>query len=492
MFAQSPPIKNIDFPILKKQLFPSPLGLATSLPEEFSYIPKIEGMVPEKLRGVLYRNGPGLFDRGELRKRNILDGDGMLQAFNFTAEGAHYQNKFIRTKKYVQESVTGKFIYSTWTTQAPGGVLSNLLARKMASQAGVTVFLRNDRLYAFDDGLQAYEIHPTSLDTLSPTRLGLPEDCYTHFAAHSKIDSKTGEWILVGSNQDNLYITIINRKGQFKSQRIVQLPRLVFMHDFFVTAHYIIFNLHPAFYDKTAFLTGFKSFAESLQWRPEEGNLILVVDRRGKKEPFSMKTKASWMWHTLNAYDQDREIVADFIGYDYPDQMLGDKPSFYQIMKGQIQHSRNNGTVRRYMINPSKQTIREITLAEGNYEFPIVNPQHSCYEHRYGYFAKTRQSTDVFWSEICRLDTLTSTSEIYTFPEGRYCAEPIFAPMPNYKYSADNQEEPGWLLTQVYDSHLKHSYLAIFEADNLAVGPAAKIHLSHHVPLSFHGFWHGK
>ena len=400
------------------QPFPSPLGLVTSLTEEFSYNTKIEGMVPETLRGVLYRNGPGLFDRGSLRKRNMLDGDGMIQAFHFGDEGVHYQNRFVRTRKFVEESRANKFIYATWTTQAPGGVLSNLFARKMMSQAGVTVFLRNGKLYAFDDGLQAYELHPESLDTLSPTRLGLPEDCFAQFAAHSRYDPKTGEWILLGGTHDKLYLTTINKKGKLKLQQILNLPRSVFIHDFFVTSHYIILNFHPAFYDKTAVVTGRKSFAESLQWRPEEGNLVMIVDRRGKKEPFSLNTNASWMWHILNAYDQDREIIADFVGYDYPDQMQGKTPSFYQIMKGQIPFSKNNGSIRRYMINLNKQTIRESKLAEGNYEFPVINPHHSCNEHRYGYFAKTRNSREVFWSEISRLDTLTNICpcpQVYLF-----------------------------------------------------------------------------
>jgi len=34
--------------------------------------PEIEGKIPRELRGSLYRNGPGLFDRGGLRKPHLL------------------------------------------------------------------------------------------------------------------------------------------------------------------------------------------------------------------------------------------------------------------------------------------------------------------------------------------------------------------------------------------------------------------------------------
>lgn len=58
-------------------------GLATSLPTEYDYVPRVEGRLPPALQGTLYRNGPGLFDRGGGRKRMLLDGDGMIQAYQF-------------------------------------------------------------------------------------------------------------------------------------------------------------------------------------------------------------------------------------------------------------------------------------------------------------------------------------------------------------------------------------------------------------------------
>jgi all-trans-8'-apo-beta-carotenal 15,15'-oxygenase len=67
-----------------KPLADNPLpfaGLATSLPEEHDYQPRLEGKLPATLHGILYRNGPGLFDRGPFRKRMLLDGEGKNQAY---------------------------------------------------------------------------------------------------------------------------------------------------------------------------------------------------------------------------------------------------------------------------------------------------------------------------------------------------------------------------------------------------------------------------
>src|SRR6266540_2846306 len=117
---------------LRKDIFPKfgdaarpYLGLATSLREEYDYEARVEGRIPSELRGTFYRNGPGLFDRGGLRKRNLLDGDGLVQAFRFHERGVHYRNRFVRTAKFADEEAAGRFIYPSWSTQAPGGFLTN-------------------------------------------------------------------------------------------------------------------------------------------------------------------------------------------------------------------------------------------------------------------------------------------------------------------------------------------------------------------------------
>ena len=71
--------------------------------------PEIEGKIPRELKGSLYRNGPGLFERGGLRKPHLLDGDGLVQRLSFADGTAHYQNAFVRTPKFIAEEKAGTF-----------------------------------------------------------------------------------------------------------------------------------------------------------------------------------------------------------------------------------------------------------------------------------------------------------------------------------------------------------------------------------------------
>src|SRR6516165_12154265 len=102
-------------------------------------VPEIEGRIPQELCGSLYRNGPGLFERGGLRKPHLLDGDGLVQRLSLADGPAHYQNAFVRTPKFVAEEKAGTFHFTTWSMRPSGGLIPSLGGGPAHSQAGVTV-----------------------------------------------------------------------------------------------------------------------------------------------------------------------------------------------------------------------------------------------------------------------------------------------------------------------------------------------------------------
>src|SRR5690606_16163612 len=141
------------------------MGLATSMTNEHDYMPQVEGTLPAGLRGTLYRNGPGRFDLGGHRKRHLLDGDGMIQAFRFEDGRVHYRNRFVQTRKFIKEQAAGRFLLPTWTTRAPGGLRRNA-GNRIQSQAGVTTLVKNGCLYAFDEVGLPWGLNPDTLETL--------------------------------------------------------------------------------------------------------------------------------------------------------------------------------------------------------------------------------------------------------------------------------------------------------------------------------------
>jgi all-trans-8'-apo-beta-carotenal 15,15'-oxygenase len=488
--ATSPPLRKDVFEDFGDSARPY-LGLATSLREEHSYEASIEGRIPAQLRGTLYRNGPGLFDRGGLRKRNLLDGDGMVQSFVFHDSGVHYRNRFVRTKKYLAEQEAGRFIYPSWSTQAPGGFWANFMGLgELTGQAGITVFPWQGGLYAFDECALPYELNCDSLETLGISRLGLP-DGFAIYAAHAKTDPRSGDWLHFGvlyGPSPKLHVTVFEKSGALKMHRALPMPRNVYLHDWFVTEHHLIFILHPVEIAFWPVFLGRKSLAEALSWKPEKGNLIMVLDRNHDTPPLMLESRACFMWHSCNAFEKGSEIVADFIGYQNPDHFVGADPVVSAVMAGRRGEYDYPGSLRRYLIYPAARSIREEVLDEGSYEWPRVNEQHRCGDYRFGYLIKTRPG-DFFWTIVCRVDMRTGGTECYDFGAGSYLTEPVFVPLPGRSYQPEDQMEPGFLLIEVYDSPTKRSYLAVLRAEDVGAGPITLVRLTHHVPFSYHGWW---
>jgi len=266
------------------------------------------------------------------------------------------------------------------------------------------------------------------------------------------------------------------------------MPRNVYMHDWFVSGRHLVFMLHPVEIAFWSVFFGRSSLAESLSWKPERGNLILVLDRDGDRQPIMLETSPCYMWHSINAFNRRGEIVADFIGYENPDHFVGPDPVASAVMTGRKGQYAFPGAVRRYLIDSAAKTIREEMLDPGNYEWPRVNEMHRSQDYRFCYTLKTRPG-DFFWTLICRIDMRTARVENYDFGAGCYLSEPVFVPLPGRSYRPDDVSEPGFLLTEVYDSGNKRSYLAVLRAEDIGSGPVATVHLSHHVPFSYHGWW---
>ena len=232
--------------------------------------PRVEGEIPRELRGSLYRNGPGLFERGDLRKPHLLDGDGLVQRLSFADGGVHYRNAFVRTPKFVAEEKAGTYRFATWSMRRPGGMLANLGGGSIHSQAGVTVYPFHDILYAFDEVSPAYGLDPQTLETVGEQALGDPAREFM-IKAHTKFDPQTGEWLLFGISHGRsmkLHAIIHGADGALKAHHIIASPRQVYIHDFFATREHLIFVLHPMWFAPWRFLSGQASVMNRFHGNP--------------------------------------------------------------------------------------------------------------------------------------------------------------------------------------------------------------------------------
>jgi all-trans-8'-apo-beta-carotenal 15,15'-oxygenase len=461
--------------------------LGTNLPGEFDYVAELEGRLPAGLAGTLYRNGPGMFERDGFRKQHLLDGDGVIQAFDIADSRLRYRSRFVPTPKFQREQAARRFVMPTWTTLAPRW-LDNLPGYPRQSQAGVTVYLHQGELLALDEVGPAFALDADTLASRGPRDL-VPSAPPRTYKAHAKRDGRTGDWTFLGWNgYRNIDLEVIVRAddGTLKLRRQVRAPRNNYLHDFFATDRHVIVNFHPLVLSPLPMLLGWRSFTDSLSWRPELGNVVVVIPKDESAPVRTFEAPATFMWHAFNAYEDGDGIVADFIGYDAPDHFIGERPLLKTLMRGEAGLAQAPGTVRRYRLPRVGTSLREETLLEVGAEFPSVHPAVSGAVHRYGY--GTLAQRDSFTQDGIAVFDLQRpmVEQQFRFGAGFYAGEPIFAPDPQ---ATAGDERGGWLLSLVLDGKAGKSFLAIFDARRVADGPVAKAHLRHHSPLSFHGCW---
>lgn len=470
--------------------------LTEGLTDEVDYAPEVEGKLPDGLSGTLYRNGPGLFERNGFKKKNLLDGDGMIRATSFAAGRVRFRNRFVRTTKYVAEQKAGAFLYPTWTTPAPE-FFANIPCVPSHSQAGITPVIKDGTLYAFDEVGAPWALDAAALNAdreLDPFQ-GQAGSGPASYKAHTKTDGKTGDWILVGQNgrmHPDLHVVVKDRRGHQTRHAVDASPRgSAYFHDFFWANPYVVYHLHPALLSPLPMLAGFSPYADCLHWKPEDGSLFFVVDTSGKRQPMTIEAPASWMWHALNAYLSGNTIVADFVGYEAPDHFLGPEAAFREIMQGRAGVAKAPGTLKRLTLDLDVGRARLETIAAGPFEFPFIPQQRAGQHHRFGYVASQSPHADQGWFHdgLAQIDTQSGKTTAFHFGHGFYVGEPVFVPDPGRPIDPTGDEDAGWLIAEVLDGRRGTTFLAVFGATQIADGPLAKVRLKHHLPFSFHGWW---
>jgi all-trans-8'-apo-beta-carotenal 15,15'-oxygenase len=279
-------------------------------------------------------------------------------------------------------------------------------------------------------------------------------------------------------------------KGQRILHTVVPNPRkrYSYYHDFFWAGRYAVFHLHPAFLSPLPMLLGERPFADSLTWAPDQGGVLVVIDARGERPTFSVDVPAVWMWHSANAYVEGNTLAADFIGYDSPDHFLGPNAALRNIMQGREGVARERGTLRRFTVNLDTRAAQLETVADGHFEFPVVHPARVGRRYRHAYAACGNLETGCFHDGLASIDVQSGASSQFNFGATSCVSEPVFVPDVAGEATQDS-DAAGWLLCDVLDGASGRSFIAIFDAASVSRGPIAKIHLRHHLPISFHGWW---
>ncbi|MEN9217461.1 MAG: carotenoid oxygenase family protein [Gloeomargarita sp. DG_2_bins_126] len=441
----------------------------------------LKGAIPPGLRGTFYRNGPGRLSRGKQRVGHWFDGDGAILAVHFQDGTAQGLLRYVQTEGYQAEERAGRYLFPNYGMTTPGPLWERLFGKNVKNCANTSILPLPDRLLALWEGGAPHRLDRQSLQTLGLDTLGNLAPT-TPYSAHPKRDPKTGEiynfGVSLGRNA-TLHLYVSDANGKIQKRVDLGLDGLPLIHDFVMAGRYLVFLIPPVRLNILPLILNLKSYSEALEWQPDLGTQILIIDRENL-EVIRRGTAPAWFqWHFANGcIINERLLRLQYIRY----QDFATNEYLREVSTG---NPLTNAPGHLWEMELDVQTgelQREAQLTERDCEFPVVPDVQVGHPWRYTYCSMKRAGADVVReidSVIGCYDQHTQTWQEFDCGVGYYCMEPVYV----------SSRDGDYLLNLIFNSHQEQSELWIFPAAQFTDGPCCQLRLPQIVPFGFHGKW---
>jgi carotenoid cleavage dioxygenase len=431
---------------------------------------EVRGALPRELNGTFYRNGPNPAYE-PLGRYHWFDGDGMIHAITLRDGRASYRNRWVASAGLDEERRAGRATFDGLLAMKPTEM------PRFKNTANTNIVWHAGKLLALMEAALPTALAPCSLETLGEWdfggRLG------TAMTAHPKLDPETGEMLFFGYSPFPPYLTyhVADRAGTLVRSEPIDLAWPSMIHDFAITRDHVVFILCPLVFS----FENVPARGGVFSWEPERGTRLGVMPRSGGSADVRwFETDASYVFHPLNAYDDDGRIVLDVARYGRLDFMSP------QSARNPAWADESTARLHRWTIDLAGGGVRSTPLDDVSCEFPRTDERLVGRRHRYGYAAAepNRVSGMPCWSAIRRWDLERGTCETRSLGAGHGAGEPLFVPR-----HATSAEDDGWVIVLDYDPERNASDFHVLDARDIAGEPVATVRLPHRVPYGFHGNW---
>ena len=456
------------------RLNPYLAGNFAPMRSEDDYDLTVKGVIPQELRGALFRIGPNpRFEPRDPERHHWFGGDGMVHGFYLADGKVSYRNRYVRTPKWDLENQHGRALFGSMGD--PGDPLAT---GNEGGVANTNIVCHAGRLMALEEAH-----HPFEMDAATLGSKGYVRAYRGRVTAHPKIDPLSGEmvWFAYGVGEAPLSAGmsygVTAADGAVIRRDEFQAPFSSMVHDFMTTENHVLFPVLPLTGSLERAMRGLPPFA----WEPDKGSHVGVMRRDGDVSSIRwFNAPACYVFHPLNAWEEGDRLYCDVMRYNVaplfpkPDGSPGDKAAARLVRW-------------TFDLAGASDAIKEAPIDDLDGEFPRVDPRVETRKHRHGWYAADPGgSKTVRLNSIAHLDLETGVRQLYELDGGDATSEPVFVPR-----SADAPEGDGWLTAVVYRAGEDRSDLLVFEALDIARGPIAVAQLPRRVPFGFHGNWVG-
>jgi carotenoid cleavage dioxygenase len=321
-----------------------------------------------------------------------------------------------------------------------------------------------------------------------------PPACFgdAAFTAHPKWDETTGElygWVYRDSEP---YVTLhwVQPDGAVRSRELWDAPYATLAHDMWLSEHYVILPFQPFYVDKRRVQQGLPIWG----WDPELPVVVALVPRddpNGEVRWIEAGFDAQYVMHTLSANQAGDALMLDGPIFDRPPFMFEDQ---YGPGADVVRSMFKLATCAfgRWTIDLAGGKLTTEVLDDRPCELPKIDERHYGRPYDWGFLIGGEHTEAEVGRGGMRLDTLvrrnvrTGAEDRYRIASDKHAAvfEATFAPR-----SADAPEGDGYLIVPVCHFGVGTSEFLIFDTDDVASGPVARIELPFQIGWTPHGHW---
>jgi beta,beta-carotene 9',10'-dioxygenase len=499
---------------------------------------KVQGTIPQWLKGSLIRNSPGQYEDGEDQVRHWNDGWAQLHRWHIDGgtNTASHESKMLNTTSLHKANVLKKYTQAGYGTPANPGqrphkepkaesaaekpatsdsTLVGGILDKYAVNPMVNVWKFDNKYMATTDQNLFIEFDPNTLATKGGINHAWdPEDPITKKGllgigtAHGRYDRFTKEhyWLEIDMSMPlrkakyNVWTyqeTNFTGEGPLPARKIlgsITDANTSFVHSFGLTKNYLILIQCPMHYHFLDFVTA-KQVTDAISWDKNLATKFHIMDRHtGALVRTVDSADGAWfVYHVLNAYEEgdgdDANIVIDFskyhndslITYGMYLENLVDRPkqyvpTFEQARLTRCSISLTKGAPECHIV--VDKTFEMATFNWVNYH--MVKPRYSWGASFVDPNTPWHDGSSDFIDQLIKVDSEKSAIVAEWHAPNTYICEPLFVPHPEPK-----SEDDGALIFVAYDATRDKSVLMIL--DGATMKEIARADMNGKLAANFHG-----
>lgn len=440
------------------------------------------GSPPTWLRGTLFRNGPGRWNRGREKVSHWFDGLGLLHALTLAPDGVTYRSRYVRSRDFRQSRQTGRI-------DSPGFACDPCrnLFRKLTSaffvdatdNTNISVVKQGKHYLALTELPVAIEFDPETLKTIRSHSYndGVPDGgttAHPHFSGGQLYN----QVLHYSARPTHRFYTQTELSPRQEFARVA-VKEVSYVHSFGMSASRMVLTCPPFQVAPLTLLLRDRPFIENFRWKPETGTRFHVLPRPGQTEPVrTLKGEPFFTFHHVNSVDtEDGDLLVDLVGYDNADVI--EQLRLAKLARGE---GIDFGRFRRYRVSGRGGWVERERLSRHALELPSIPYRtHNSQPYRYVYGISAEPSSSLFYDRLIKLEVETDQA-LFWQQDGCFPGEPVFVPDPEA-----GGEDSGVLLSLVLSGDEQRSFLLVLEASTMT--ELARADLPGVAPHGFHGFF---